>query len=263
MSFSNKIRGLKEVWAFDNRAWLTFTKLFFPKENLQVYRFGGMDILIDRAGGDANGARELLTSPMYRRFIPKMKLDGPANVLDLGANNGGFPLLLAASGVQLKKVVSVELNPRTFTRLRFNLVRNLNCDVVPLNAAVCGEERTIEVGLGSGSAGDSIYRQSDNADGEVVSVKGLTFDQIYEQNFAGELIDICKMDVEGAEFEILRSTSHGMLSRCRYVIMEIHENDSRRAEEIFAAMKAVGLHNQPQDADADPAVHFFVRSETE
>ena len=52
-----------------------------------------------------------------------MTLDAPANVLDLGANNGGFPLLLHTSGIELKKVVSVEFNPRTFARLNFNLTR--------------------------------------------------------------------------------------------------------------------------------------------
>ena len=260
MSLRNKIRGLKEVWAFDNRAWLTFTKLFFPKENLQVYRYHGLDILVDRAGGDANGARELLTSPMYRRFIPQMKFDGPANVLDLGANNGGFPLLLAVSGVKLRKVVSVELNPRTFTRLKFNLVRNLDCDVVALNAALTGDEKTLVVALGSGSAGDSIYRQSDNAAGEKMEIGGKTFDQIYDREFSGALVDICKMDVEGAEFEVLRRPSHQMLGRCRYVIMEIHENESQPASEIFREMENLGFARQQQEAGTDPAVYFFVNT---
>src|SRR4051812_3008314 len=107
MSLANKIRGLKEVWAFDNRLWLIITKIFFRRENLQIYRYNGVEILVDHAGGDNNGAREVLTSPMYRRFLPQMKLDSPANVLDLGANNGGFPLLLHTSGIKLKKVVSV------------------------------------------------------------------------------------------------------------------------------------------------------------
>jgi len=225
-----------------------------------VYRYRGLDILIDRAGGDANGARELLTSPMYRRYIPKMKFGGPANVLDLGANNGGFPLLLSVSGVDLKKVVSVELNPRTFTRLRFNLVRNLDCETVALNAALTGEARKIAVSLGSGSAGDSIYRQSDNAEGDVINVQGMTFDQLYDAHFAGELIDICKMDVEGAEFEVVRHPSHQMLGRCRYVIMEIHENAERRAEEIFRELENLGLVRQDPEPDADPAVHFFANS---
>jgi len=261
MSLQNKIRGLKEVWAFENRLWLTFTKLFFPRENLQVYRYQGMDILIDRAGGDANGARELLTSPMYRRFIPRMKFDKPANVLDLGANNGGFPLLLATCGVELKKVVSVEFNPQTYTRLRFNLTRNLECEVVPINAALCGDEKILKVALGSGSVSDSIYEDSNNAGGEAVSIQGMTFDQLYESQFKGEIIDVCKMDVEGAEFEVLLRPSHQMLRQCRYLIMEIHERGSRRAEEILPEIERLGLIRQELEPGADPTVHFFVNSQ--
>ncbi len=47
-----------------------------------------------------------------------MKLEGPINVLDLGASNGGFPLLLHADGIPLKKVVSVEFNRNTFRGFR-------------------------------------------------------------------------------------------------------------------------------------------------
>jgi len=183
MSLQNKIRGLKEVWAFDNRLWLTLTKTLFRNENLQVYRYKGLDILIDHASGDSNGAREVLTSPMYRRFLSKMTFDGPANVLDLGANNGGFPLLLTTSGIELKKVVSVEFNPQTFTRLHFNLTRNLKCDVVPLNAALCGEEKLLELSLGSGSVSDSIYANSESPNTRVYKIQGLTLDNLCNTYF--------------------------------------------------------------------------------
>ena len=69
--------------------WLVFS---LERERLQIYKFNGLEILTDHDAGDTNGAREVLTSPMYRRFLPKMRFEAPANILDLGANNGGFPL---------------------------------------------------------------------------------------------------------------------------------------------------------------------------
>jgi FkbM family methyltransferase len=258
MILGNKIRGLKEVWAFDNRLWLAFTKLFFPKENLQVYRYDGIEILTDRDGGDANGAREILTSPMYRRFLPCLKLGGPANVLDLGANNGGFPLLLLASGIELKKVVSVEFNPQTFVRLHFNLTRNLACEVEPVNAALCGHERTINVSLGKGSVSDSIYRENRDSEGRSYAISGRTLDDFCETYFPKDTVDICKIDVEGAEFEVFLGPHHASISRCRYVIMEIHEEVDRRAEDIIAVLEKLGLERQPTEPTADQSVHFFV-----
>lgn len=259
MSISNKIRGLKEIWAFDNRLWLAVSRVLFPSEKLQVYRYHGFDILTDHAGGDANGAREVLTSPMYRRYLAEMKFDGPLNVLDLGANNGGFPLLLAASGLELKKVVSVEFNPNTFMRLQFNLLRNLTGEVFPLNAALCGESREIEVSPGAGSVSDSIYDEKNNGR-PAVAINGMTLDELCARYFADETIDICKIDVEGAEFEVFLQPSHLRLSQCRYVIIEIHERDARTAGEIVPIIEGLGFQRREPDADADPSVHFFVNN---
>jgi len=260
LSLQNKIRGLREVWAFDNRLWLAFTKIFFRRENLQVYRYKGLDILTDHEGGDANGARDVLTSQMYRRYLPKMNLSGPANILDLGANNGGFPLLLASCGVGMKKVVSVEFNPRTFTRLHFNLTRNLDCEVIPLNAALCGESTVLELLLGSGSVSDNIYSKSKSSDLKTFKIQGLTLDQFCDTYFKDEVIDICKIDVEEAEYDVFLNPSHQKLTQCRYVIMEIHERNGRRSEEIVPIIESLGFLRHTPDPDADSSVHFFSNS---
>lgn len=258
MSLSNKVRGLKAIWKFDNRFWLAFTKIFFPSETLQTYRYKGIEFIIDHSGGDANGAREVLASPMYKRFLPKMNLDRPVNVLDLGANNGGFSLLLAANGVMIKKIVSVEFNPQTYIRLHFNLFRNVDSEVVPLNAALCGKTRTVKTVLGAGSVSDSIYKSSGGAERRRYSVRGITLNELIDDHFADEVVDICKIDVEGAEFEVFLEPNHSSIARCRYLIMEIHERDGRRADEIIPIIEGLGLKREPTEPEADPTVHFFV-----
>ncbi len=261
MSLSTKLRGLREVWAFDNRAWLFVTKTFFRGQALHVYRYRGLDILVDHAGGDANGAREVLTSPMYSRFFKKMKLNGPLNVLDLGASNGGFPLLLAATGYKFSRLVSVEFNPQTYTRLHFNLTRNLRGDIIPLNAALCGETRKLKVDVGSGGVSDSIYEASEGTDVRQYEIDGFSFKDLYDKYFSNEVVDICKIDVEGAEFEVFEGAAFDQLSNCRYLIMEIHERNGRLAEEIIPIVEKLGFTRQPNEAGADQSVHFFVRSD--
>ncbi|HVF30714.1 MAG TPA: FkbM family methyltransferase [Pyrinomonadaceae bacterium] len=246
------------MWQFENRLPLILMRTLFPRENLYIYRYKGVEVLTDVNGGDANGARELLTSPMYRRFLPLMDVKGELNVLDIGANNGGFPLLLATSGLNLRKVVSVELNPNTFLRLRFNLERNLRCEVVALNAAVCGAPGKLKLSLGAGSSGDSIYNGGTDSSANVFEVEGLTFDQMYESYFAGETIDVCKIDIEGAEFDVFANASHQNIRNCRYLIMEIHDGEGRDAEHIISRLSALGFQHRPNDDD--PAVHFFVNS---
>lgn len=249
------------MWAFDNRLWLFVTKTFFRGETLHVYRYKGLDVLIDHAGGDANAAREVLASPMYSRFFERMQLDGPLNVLDLGASNGGFSLLLSASGYKFSRLLSVELNPQTYTRLHFNLMRNLSGDIIPLNAAVCSESRKLIVTVGSGGVSDSIYEASEGTAIRQYEIDGFSFNDLFEEYFANEVIDICKIDVEGAEFEVFEGTAFDRLANCRYLIMEIHERNGRRAEEIIPAVEKLGFSRQPNDAGADQSVHFFVRSD--
>jgi len=258
MSLRTKINGLRDVWKFDNRVWLTVAKTLFREEKLQVYRYRGLEVLIDHAAGDANGAREVLTSQMYRRFLPKMKFERAATILDLGASNGGFPLLLKASGIALKKVVSVELNQSTYIRLHFNLTRNLDCEIVALNAALCGARRVLEVPLGDGSVSDNIYGNDSQSDGNVYKVEGFSFDDLYSEHFCGEVIDICKIDVEGAEFEVFERSTHTNLEKCRYLIMEIHESNHRRASKILPEIEKCGFAHQPPEVGADRSVHFFI-----
>ncbi len=260
MSLQNKFDGFKEVWQFDNRLWLILTKVLFPNERIQIYRYKGLDILIDHAGGDANGAREVLTSPMYQRFLSRMNFEQPVSVLDLGANNGGFPLLLQINGIQLKKVISVELNPNTSVRLRFNLERNLKCQVYALNAALCGESGWLEVALGAGGVSDSIYQDNVPDNARLYKIEGLTLNEICTRFFNDEIIDICKIDVEGAEFDVFLTPNHSSLRNCRYLIMEIHERGERRAAEILPAIEQLGFIRQPSEFDADPSVHFFINS---
>lgn len=112
-----------------------------------VYRKDGLDILVDHGGGDENGTRACIATDMYRRYLPLFNLPGPVRVLDLGANGGGFPLMLKLAGVSLARVVSIEMSPLTFSRLQLNLATNLGSTAVAINAAICGPRSASRVSL--------------------------------------------------------------------------------------------------------------------
>jgi FkbM family methyltransferase len=223
MSLSTKINGIKDIWQFDNRWHLIFTRLFFPDEQLMFYKFRNVEFVTDHLAGDANGAREILTSNMYKDFLPLMKLPEKIKVLDLGANNGGFPLLLKSAGIKIEKLVCVELNPQTFSRLQFNINRNFENGFYVENSAVTGTERIVEIKMGRGGVDNNIY-QNDSSEGELLKFKGITFDGIFTEYFDGQIVDLCKMDIESAEFEIFENNNHNKIKNCRYLLMEIHHN---------------------------------------
>lgn len=251
MSVRSKLRGLREVLTFDNKLQLLVNLLFFRNTSLTVYRRGDLEFIVDAGSGDVNGIRRVLTSGMYKDFLqsPKCKVlwDSADSVLDLGANAGGFSLLLAELGISIKTLVCVEMNPHTFRRLEFNVTHNLNCDVTCLNAAVCGQKQTLSLTLGRGSTGDSIYAGSDSDNGGSTSrvlVQGLSLDDICEQSFihGRGRIDLCKIDVEGAEYEIFSNPGHQWLERCHFLIMEIHNlKDAENTTALFEEIKRLGF----------------------
>lgn len=260
MRLINKINGIKEIWHFDNRWQILFTRLFFRSEKINIYRYRGLEFLVDHSRGDANGAREVLTSEMYRKFIKQMKLGSRINVLDLGASNGGFPLLLKSENIDLKRVVSVEFNPETFSRLRFNLERNFDCECIPLNAALCGENKPILVSSFQNSTSDNIYQTNSISDSALQKIEGLTFNNIFDLYFANEMVDICKIDVEGAEYEVFENQGFDKIKRCRYILIEIHHEEGRPRDDVRNVLYANGFDEIEAESKSDQFhhVHFFV-----
>ncbi|HET8612494.1 MAG TPA: FkbM family methyltransferase [Sphingomonas sp.] len=248
--------GLTQVWKFDNRWELLIHRIFFRSTGLTTYRLDGLEFVVDHKGGDENGTRACLVSDMYRGLVAAMKFDGPVTLLDIGANGGGFPLMLKASGLTLRKVAAVELNPRTFGRMQLNVVQNLDAETMLVSGAICGEPCTLDVRLGRGDTGDS-FDSGDGADTRRHIVEGITFDQFYERAFGSEPVDLCKMDIEGAEHAIFAGNAYRSLARCRYLIIEIHEKGDHRAEPVRAAIEALGFVEMPGSRKSHHDVYCY------
>lgn len=259
MNFKNKLKGIREIWHFDNRWQLLLTRFFFSDEKINIYRYKGLEILIDHYAGDSNGAREVLTSDMYRRFINRMKLREKNNILDLGTNNGGFPLLLKSENIEISKLVCVELNPQTFSRMKFNIDRNFDCEAHLLNAAVSGENKHLQIEFGVKSTSDNIYRNKSERKEDLQTIEGLTFNELFKRTFKDEIVDICKIDIEGAEFEIFANDECSLITKCRYVLIEIHHEPGFSREVIRDKFNELGFTELQSENKSDELhyVHFF------
>jgi FkbM family methyltransferase len=260
MGLSNKLDGIKKLWQFDNRWQLILARLFFPREKLNTYRYKGLEVLVDHVVGDASIARDVLATPMYRQYLDEMNLPPKLNILDLGANIGCFPLLLRSEEFHFNKLACVELNPKTFSRLRFNMERNLGGQAQLLNGALCGKSGPVEITLGEGGAFDSIYRGEPG--GNTYQLSGYTFDEIYQRFFGEEDVDICKIDVEYAEFEVFANPGHDLIKKCRNILIEIHHEKDKPRDIVRNKITALGFREIDPDSKEHPInhyVHFFSR----
>ncbi|MBS0659704.1 MAG: FkbM family methyltransferase [Verrucomicrobia bacterium] len=254
-------RQLLALWEnrwFDNAGQLFFDRLLGRGTGLTVYRKGDYRILIDHRGEDQYGTRVCLTDGVYDGLLASLSLPRELQVLDLGANGGGFPLLLGLRGHTFRRLCCVEMNPNTFLRLSFNVHSNGFPDAVLLNAAVAPESGALERPFGLGSVSEAVG-EGRGASGLTRRVPLLTLDEIARQaGFEGE-IDLLKVDVEGAEYDVLLgAAATATLQRTRHLLIEFHDDArtpavrQRLTELGFAAQ---GSHRQQYE------VALFTRSQ--
>ena len=238
---SNKVSGLRSLWRFDNRLHLLTNRTLFAQEALTVYRCQGMEILVDHSAADQNGTRECLTTDMYSRYFSKMRLKPGFRVLDLGANGGGFSLSLRANGLEPGRIVCVEMNPQTYLRLHFNVMRNVGAPCQVYNAAVWKEKTTLQVPLGHGGPGESVHQTTAEPGQQMVNVPTMTFDEIAHQCAPEGVIDLAKIDIEGAEFESLMQGPAQSLDRISYILIETHPHRELRQDDLMVYLKQRGF----------------------
>jgi FkbM family methyltransferase len=257
MTLATFFRDARAIFHFDNHwllLWERLAELVFKRPlALSIYRKGDMEILMDRSAGDQSGARYAITSPMYRQFLPYIQQTmvektgrKAAIVWDIGANVGGFSLMLVLEGVVLERLVAVEMHPRTFVRLRQNLEHNLHLgseQCVCLNVAAGNREETLTISLSRGNTGDSIIpgHLQIQPNSSLYTVQLLTLDAIYTRSFEHIIVDICKMDIEGAEYEIILGAHQTSLARCRFLLIEIHPHPEHKSETLLEALRMLGF----------------------
>lgn len=263
MSLKTKTDGLAACLRFGNPLQLALARLFFRKTRFVPHRLGGAQFVADQSGGDECGLRPCLVEGMYDPFLAAAGISSagaPLDIADLGANAGGFSLIFAARRLAVRKILAVEMNPLTHSRLRLNLLTNFGPAAVPLNAAVGGRDGAVQVPFTFGGTGDSVSSAETTA-GSSFEVPMLTLDSLLGAEFPGRSIDLLKMDIEGAEWDVLGSGQCRFLANCKNLIVEIHPRGGRALESFADAVRGFGLLLDPVRNPAAADVFLF-RKET-
>ncbi len=264
MGLKQSIQGLEEILIFDNWPMLLLGRLLDRKTGFVAYRKNGLDILIDLRGGDACGTRLCIATDMYRKYLPLFHLPTAPNVLDLGANGGGFPLMLAVEGIMPSRLVCIEMNPFTYNRLKLNLATNFGQKAVAINAAVCAYPKgDLFIKPTRGGTGDSMRTLGVAETDPHVAVSTDTFPSIYERFFAPEIVDLCKIDIEGEEFAMFAALPDALVCKIRYLIMEVHyfeETAPAATAKLMDRFQALGFREIMKNSNPKQGVFAEVRA---
>ena len=160
-----------------------------------------------------------------RNFSPK---EGDV-VIDVGAHIGPYTLK-ASKRVGLNgKIIAIEADPENFDILNRNIQLNKLTNVIALNYAAYSKEDKIRLYLLKGK--ESSYTKyntvmTDRAGNEkrFVEVQANTLDYLLQSNgIKHEQVNWIKIDVEGAEFDVLKGAKD-ILSKSNNIslLIEIH-----------------------------------------
>ena len=227
------------VWLWRMRDIVTVpgdaVKIVDPKTapNFEArFRFKGGYFVCRRQ--DWFGVEEVFLNGEYLPALSVLKgLTSPV-IVDLGANIGAFALY-AFGYYPDARIISVEAAPDTFNYLDSNRALNNEYSWKVVNAAVWNEESYVILERRKESTGNRV--SSSESDGETIPAKRMET-ILSEENI--EHIDLMKIDIEGAEHEVIPG-SVSVLKKVRALLIEVH-TDRLNPDKIYSTLSACFSH---------------------
>jgi FkbM family methyltransferase len=144
-------------------------------------------------------------------------------VIDLGAGIGEFAVMASKRVGRRGKVIAIEPSPDDYRTLQKNLKMNHCTNVFPINMAVSDKQETINL-----SFKGKEFRSSADTLRNIIGISGINSDSI----------DFIKMDIEGAEKQVIPSNVD-LIKGVNYLAMEIH---GEYHKVLIPLMNQLGFH---------------------
>jgi len=150
-----------------------------------------------------------------------IKLDEDDTVIDIGANVGYYTLYLSKF-LKTGKIISIEADPETCSVLKKNCELNNMKNVIIHNFAISNKSGQITFYKSETHSGEnSIYSSGIKNKKSSISIPASTLDKMLKSNYPK--IDFIKIDVEGAEFDVLKG-GEDTLKITKKILIELHED---------------------------------------
>jgi FkbM family methyltransferase len=184
-------------------------------------------------------------------------------VLDIGANNGLFSLLMEQQGA--KKIYAFEPNQQSLVNLR-HMFRNTDA-VEIIEKAVYTSDEPLEFFIDPnnttiGSVSEAHVRES------TAGLQKITVPAISLQTFIADThldkISLIKMDIEGAEYAIMEQLDKNIYDKVDSFLIEFHDNSDGRVVKLIDTLKQNGyditqIRNQ-NSATNEPITYTYETS---
>ncbi len=191
-------------------------------------------------------------------------------VIDIGAHLGRYTIISSKKVTNKGKVISIEANPEVFQTLKENIMLNRLDNVIPLNCAAYSEKKQIGFFVKGdndrkndhfGTLMENIGDFHSKGLKKVIMVPTNTIDNILSENGIKENdIKWIKIDVEGAEFEVLKGSKRTLSKSTNLsLLIEIHKlsNGSTHYDDIKNFLNNLGFEIEYQEIHDTGEAHVI------
>jgi FkbM family methyltransferase len=163
-------------------------------------------------------------------IIEKFQPKSGGIVVDVGAHYGRYTLIAAKRIGQKGKVIAIEADPKNFDMLNKNVKLNelSAANVITVHYAASSTESKVKLSIPEKISGHTIYSTiiSSRAPTEkFIEINANTLDNLLKENdIMQENVNWIKIDVEGAELEVLKGATNILAkSKDISILIEIHK----------------------------------------
>lgn len=222
--------------------WLVLTPLLLGKktegEHMVRLRQPPVRMLV-RSGMDVWAVKETFLDAFYTRY--GVDIQNGWTVIDIGAAFGDFSIF-AAYGNPQTIVYAFEPFPESYALLIKNLTLNAIDNVIAFQKAVWCRDADLALDIVDGEPLKVVSKDADAMieKDDTAIIEALTLACFLDQQGLKK-IDLLKMDVEGAEYEILMEAP-AALSKIERIIMEYHDIDAEKNhKELISFLEEKGF----------------------
>jgi FkbM family methyltransferase len=167
------------------------------------------------------------------------ELDKMETVFDIGANCGLFSLLAIEKGA--KKVYAFEPNQESLVNLN-QIAKGLNIEVIDKAVYTTDEDLTFYIDPNNTTIGSISEDHIINGGSKVekITVPAISLKTFIEQNNI-EKISLLKMDIEGAEYDIIENLEDEVFEKIDNFLIEYHDNEGEKVEKLIQTLVKKGF----------------------
>jgi FkbM family methyltransferase len=160
--------------------------------------------------------------------------------VDIGANIGAVSIFVDSfnknRGFDNKiKVYAVEPEPNNLCLLNQNIQNNPTENITVVNNAIWHEEKMVSI---SNRGGNSSIVDTEEEKSDVLAITMETLFSTYDI----KEVDLMKIDIEGAEFDLILNTPEETLAKIKHLVLEFDKSfDGRFGQMIEKLAKQFGI----------------------